>query len=128
MSLLITVLPKRFLGAWAVDTQTVFFASTCSYDKKYGIYRVPEIRYYISSLSFDNPDIAKARYEAIRKYWNIENSLHYVLDVAFNQDCAQIKNRNYIRNKFLLNKFAFNALRCAQPSYLKCKEVISIKN
>lgn len=127
IALPLTALPKRSLGAWAEDAQTVFFARTCSYDKKYGVYREPEIRYYISSLSFDNPDIAKAGYEAIRKHWCIENSLHYVLDVTFNQDRAQIKNRNYIRNKLLLNKLALNALRCAQPAYSKGKEVISIK-
>ena len=56
----VSVLLKRDLGAQNEDTQTVVFARTCSYDKKYDIYHKLEICYYISSLPFDNPDIAKA--------------------------------------------------------------------
>ena len=43
---------------------------------------------YISSLK---PD-AKLIGEAIRKHWGVENSLHWVLDVAFNEDKRAQKN------------------------------------
>jgi len=38
-----------------------------------------EERYYISSLALDAEHLASA----IRTHWSIENSLHWVLDVAF---------------------------------------------
>ena len=41
-----------------------------------------ERRYYISSL--DNN--AKCFAEAVRAHWGIENSVHWVLDVAFRED------------------------------------------
>jgi predicted transposase YbfD/YdcC len=44
-----------------------------------------ERRYFVSSLDAD----AELFAHAVRSHWGIENSLHYVLDVAFNQ----IRNR-----------------------------------
>ena len=41
-----------------------------------------EKRYYISFLERD----AKAMLHSIRSHWAIENSLHYVLDIAFRDD------------------------------------------
>lgn len=60
ITLPVSVSLKRDLGARDEDAQTVVFARTCSYDKKYDIYHELEIRYYISSLPFDNLDITKA--------------------------------------------------------------------
>jgi predicted transposase YbfD/YdcC len=41
-----------------------------------------EIRYFISSLENDTQKLA----EAIRGHWSIENSLHWVLDVTFEEN------------------------------------------
>jgi predicted transposase YbfD/YdcC len=46
-----------------------------------------EVRYYLSSLPVDVELFATA----VRAHWGIENSLHYVLDVAFREDACRIK-------------------------------------
>ena len=44
------------------------------------------IRFYISSL----PSNAKRILDAVRKHWSIENKLHWVLDVAMNEDHSRV--------------------------------------
>jgi predicted transposase YbfD/YdcC len=43
-----------------------------------------ERRYFVTSLEAD----AELFAHAVRSHWGIENSLHYVLDVAFGEDAA----------------------------------------
>ena len=49
-----------------------------------------ESRYFISSLE---PDVKKIS-KAIRSHWGIENSLHWVLDVTFDEDKKRIRKIN----------------------------------
>jgi len=49
-----------------------------------------ETRYFISSLSADNP--AKLAH-AVRAHWAIENNLHWVLDIAFDEDSNRTRTR-----------------------------------
>ena len=65
-----------------------------------------EVRYYISSLA---PD-AKRLAESIRTHWSIENSLHWVLDVAFREDESRIRTGNAPTNFTLLRQIALSAL------------------
>ena len=73
------------------------------------------MRLFISSLSFDNTDIAALGYRALREHWGIENKLHWCLDMDFGQDHMQIKNRNYLRNCEVLSRIALNVVRTLQP-------------
>jgi predicted transposase YbfD/YdcC len=66
-----------------------------------------EVRYFISSL----PAKAKRLAGAVREHWGIENSLHWVLDVAFNEDRMRLRERNAIENLALLNRLAVSLLR-----------------
>ncbi len=45
------------------------------------------IRYYISSADLTAEKLATS----VRSHWSIENSLHYVLDVAMQEDACQIR-------------------------------------
>ncbi len=66
-----------------------------------------EKRYYITSLSSPAKDIACS----IRQHWAIENSLHWVLDVAFSEDNSRKRNGNSAQNYSLLNRIALNLLK-----------------
>jgi predicted transposase YbfD/YdcC len=65
-----------------------------------------ETRYYISSLT----DNAKLLGESVRSHWGIENSLHWVLDVALREDDCRIRKDNAPQNFALLRHIAVNAV------------------
>jgi len=63
--------------------------------------------YYITSLNTDAAHIGNA----IRSHWGIENSLHWVLDVAFSEDRGRKRNHNAVVNFSLMNKIALDYLK-----------------
>jgi predicted transposase YbfD/YdcC len=65
-----------------------------------------ETRYYISSLALT----AQKLNEVARAHWGIENQLHWVLDVTFNEDNACIRNDNAAENLDILRKWALAVL------------------
>jgi len=78
-----------------------------------------EARYFISSL----PARVKRLAGAVRQHWGIENGLHWVLDVAFNEDRMRQRDRNGIENLALLNRLAVSVLRQDKTikAGVKCK-------
>lgn len=65
-----------------------------------------ETRYYITSLT----QIENAA-EAVRGHWGIENSLHWVLDVVYNEDGAATKKSITAANLAHLRRLTTNLLR-----------------
>lgn len=65
-----------------------------------------ETRYYISSLASNAAKIA----EAVRAHWSIENCLHWVLDVSFDEDACRIRQDYAPQNMALLRQIALNLL------------------
>ncbi len=65
-----------------------------------------QTRYYISSLASNAAKVA----EAVRTHWSIENSLHWVLDVSFDEDACRIRKDHAPQNMTLLRQIALNLL------------------
>jgi predicted transposase YbfD/YdcC len=63
--------------------------------------------FYLSSLE---PQAARLLH-AIRAHWGIENSLHWVLDTAFDEDACRVRRDHAPRNLATLRKLALNLLR-----------------
>lgn len=68
-----------------------------------------EERYYITS-HVPTKENTKRFAEIIRAHWGIENRLHWLLDMRFNQDQMQSSSPNYISNRSAINKLALAML------------------
>ena len=66
-----------------------------------------ETRFYVSSLTAN----AELLNKSIRSHWRIENSLHWILDVAFNEDNSRKRTGNAAQNFSVLNRIAVNMLK-----------------
>lgn len=66
-----------------------------------------ESRSYISDL----PPRAKPLAKAIRKHWSIENSQHWVLDIAFREDDRRQQDRNGGANLAAVRRLAVSLFR-----------------
>ena len=53
---------------------------------------------------------AKLLAEAIRGHWSIENQLHWVLDVQFQEDDSRIRKDNAPANLAIIRQIALNLL------------------
>ena len=66
-----------------------------------------ERRYYLSSL----PAKADVFSHAVRQHWSIENRLHWVLDVTFNEDRQRMNTKYAAQNLAVIRQSALNLLR-----------------
>lgn len=74
-------------------------------------------KYYISNLKLS----AKKFGDITRKHWQIENNLHWTLDVYFKEDLSTVKKSNAIHNFSLLRKICFNLIKLDDS--IKRKEI-----
>jgi len=72
-----------------------------------------ETRYYISSLAKPSPEQAL---DVVRSHWEVENKLHWCLDVTMNEDGACLRDRQLAENGSTIRRLAMNSLR-RHPGY-----------
>jgi predicted transposase YbfD/YdcC len=73
-----------------------------------------QIRYFISSVNSG----AARMMQLIRHHWEVENKLHWSLDVSFNEDRSRVRIGHAPENLALIRKMALNLLR--QNKTKKC--------
>ena len=66
-----------------------------------------EVRYYISSLPGEAVQLATA----VRTHWEIENKVHWVLDIAFREDLSRVRHGFAAENFAVLRHTALNLLQ-----------------
>src|SRR5690606_32097645 len=66
-----------------------------------------ERAYYISSLPADAERIARA----VRSHWEVENRLHWCLDVQFNDDQSRVRSGHAANNLAIVRHIVMNLLR-----------------
>ena len=107
-------------GLWGGLSSIIRVDST-RYDKKKKTEHT-EVRYYITSLK--RVSAAKIG-EYIRQHWEVENKLHWCLDVSFGEDYSQKRAANAAENFSRAIRFVMNSFR----RYKKLtNEKLSVKN
>lgn len=66
-----------------------------------------EVRFYLSSLPPDAVLLAAT----VRSHWQIENTLHWTLDVTFREDASRIRTGYGAENFALLRRISVNLLK-----------------
>jgi predicted transposase YbfD/YdcC len=83
-------------------------------NRKVGEQVSTERRYYLTSL----PGEARAFGAAVRSHWGVENGLHWVLDIAFQEDASRMRKDYSQQNFVVLRHMALNLLK--QEPTAKC--------
>jgi predicted transposase YbfD/YdcC len=76
-------------------------------ERRVGAKITVETRYFIASLESN----AKQALHAVRTHWSIENSLHWVLDIAFREDESRVRKGHGDHNFAILRHIALNLLK-----------------
>lgn len=99
--------------SWAKLTSVAKIVSTRTIKGKTST----DTRFYISSLL---PD-AELLCRAARSHWGVENQLHWVLDVVFNEDKSCIRSDHAPENMSILRRFAINIHNTVKPEKLSMR-------
>ena len=75
--------------------------------RRVGDKQTQKTRYYISSLPGDPEKLL----HIVRRHWAIENELHWVLDVAMNEDHSRVRKDQAPENLAVLRHIALNLLK-----------------
>lgn len=79
----------------------------------------PAVRYYLLSKYI----AAKRLLQIVRSHWGIENQLHWVLDVVFDEDGSRTRKDNGPENLAILRRFAINIIR-SHPDRISMRQKV----
>jgi predicted transposase YbfD/YdcC len=79
----------------------------------------PTVHYYLLSKYMP----AKQVLQTVRGHWGIENRLHWVLDVVFNEDQGRARKDHGPENFAVLRRFAVNIIR-AHPARISMRQKV----
>lgn len=96
---------------WTTVKRIIKITSTTLSYNKYSL----ENHYYISSLDVS----AKTFSHVIRSHWKIENSLHYVKDVSFDEDSSRIRTEQAPLVSTMLRSLAINIMNINKITNIK---------
>lgn len=81
-----------------------------------------EVRYYICSIAGD----AKRFGNSVREHWGVENGLHWVLDMAFDEDRNRTRKGEGPENLSTIRRIALNLLKqCQMKCGIKGKRILA---
>lgn len=69
--------------------------------------RSSETRYYILDQNMTAEEMSRI----VRGHWEIENNLHWVLDVHFREDACKVKAEKAMHNLALIRKICYNLMK-----------------
>jgi len=72
-----------------------------------------EIVYGVTSISGTSKRTAEQLLTSVRGHWTVENGLHWVRDVTFDEDRSQVRKKNGPRVMASLRNLAISLLRLA---------------
>jgi predicted transposase YbfD/YdcC len=110
--------PLSILRKWP-DVRSI--VRVCRETIQPGKKKTSEVRIFISSL----PPQVERLAELIRGHWGIENSLHWSLDVTFDEDGSRIRQGHAAENAALLRRLALSILKqdSRYSDSLRCKRL-----
>ena len=76
-------------------------------------------RFFVTSLQPDAPLIARS----VRQHWQVENNLHWRLDVIFREDLQRCRSGYAATNLSLMRKMSLNLLLKASPPGMSLKRM-----
>jgi predicted transposase YbfD/YdcC len=78
-----------------------------------------ERRFAITSLESNAERLAGIT----REHWSVENNLHWVLDVCFQDDASTIRDRKASKNIAILKRMAFKILKEYRKTTIKKRSI-----
>jgi predicted transposase YbfD/YdcC len=71
-------------------------------------YSLNEILFLTVSSLLDNPETCNKK---IREHWQIENQLHWTMDVIFDEDASRKRSRNSAQNFAIIRRMVLDILK-----------------
>ena len=95
--------------AWSGLTSIAMIEETREFKGRISVER----RFFISSLPANARQIA----QAVRAHWAIENTLHWTLDVVFNEDRSTVRKDHAPQNMAIVRHVVLNILNTAKKQF-----------